>query len=174
MTRIQVAIELAAPPARVWDVVEPIERHIDWMADAVAIRFEGDQTRGSGTRFECDTRVGPIRLTDHMEITEWEPGRSMGVSHTGIVTGDGVFTLEPIDLGRRTRFTWTEDLHFPWFLGGRLGELVGGRLIMTAIWKRNLRTLRDVVADATGNDVKPDAQDAHADGDGDGKPDGSV
>ncbi|NDF32726.1 MAG: SRPBCC family protein, partial [Acidimicrobiia bacterium] len=45
MSRITVSIDLDATPARVWEVVEPIERHVDWMADAVAIRFEGDQTR---------------------------------------------------------------------------------------------------------------------------------
>ncbi len=82
--------------------MEPVERHVDWMADAVSIRFETDQTRGVGTSFLCDTKVGPIRLTDRMEITEWVPaddagaiGR-MGVRHTGIVTGTGVFTIEPI------------------------------------------------------------------------------
>ena len=145
MTQIRVAIELDAPPSRVWEVVEPIERHVDWMADAVAIRFHGDQTRGVGTTFDCDTKVGPIRLTDEMAITEWEPERAMGVRHEGIVTGSGVFTLDPIDLGRRTRFTWTEDLRFPWYLGGRLGELVGGRGVMRAIWRRNLAELRRLV-----------------------------
>ncbi len=145
MGRIRVAIELDATPERVWSIVEPVERHVDWMADAVAIRFETDQTRGVGTRFLCDTKVGPIRLTDRMEITEWEPGVAMGVRHTGIVTGTGVFTLEPIDLGRRTRFTWSEELDFPWYLGGRLGELVGGQLVMKAIWRRNLRELRRLV-----------------------------
>jgi hypothetical protein len=145
VTQIRVAIELDADPDRVWEIVEPVERHVDWMADAVEIRFDTEQTRGVGTRFECDTKVGPIRLTDHMEITEWEPGRAMGVRHTGIVTGSGVFTLEPLDLGRRTRFTWTEDLRFPWYLGGRLGEAVGGRFVMRAIWRRNLRELQRLV-----------------------------
>ena len=60
MSRITVSIELDAPPDRVWHVVEPIERHVDWMADAVAIRFDGPQTRGVGTRFVCDTKVGPF------------------------------------------------------------------------------------------------------------------
>ena len=80
-----------------------------------------------------------------MEITEWEPGRTMGVQHTGVVTGSGVFELEPIDLDRRTRFTWTEDLRFPWFLGGRLGEVVGGQFVMKQIWKRNLRKLQQLI-----------------------------
>ena len=145
MAEISVSVELDAPPERVWEVVEPVEDHVDWMADAVAIRFITDQTRGVGTRFECDTKVGPIRLTDHMEITEWDPSRAMGVRHTGIVTGSGVFTLEGIDLDRRTRFTWTEDLRFPWYLGGRLGELVGAKVVMGAIWRRNLKRLKAIV-----------------------------
>lgn len=145
MGRIQVAVEIAAPPADVWAVVEPIERHVDWMADATAIRFTTDSTRGVGTAFECDTKVAWITLTDVMTITEWEPERTMGVRHTGVVTGTGVFELEPIDLGRRTRFTWTEELEFPWFLGGRLGELIGGQAVMKQIWRRNLRRLKDIV-----------------------------
>lgn len=145
MSRITVAVEIDATPTRVWEVVEPIERHVDWMADATAIRFTTDSTRGVGTAFECDTKVGPITLTDVMTVTEWAPERRMGVQHTGVVTGTGVFDLEPIDLGRRTRFTWTEDLSFPWFLGGRLGEAVGGRAVMKQIWKRNLRKLKALV-----------------------------
>ena len=145
MGRIRVATELNATPAVVWEIVEPVERHVDWMADAVAIHFQTEQTRGVGTKFRCDTKVGPITLQDHMEITAWEPGKSMGVRHTGAVTGSGVFELEPIDLDRRTRFTWTEELHFPWFLGGRLGEVVGGQFVMKLIWKRNLRKLQQLV-----------------------------
>jgi hypothetical protein len=145
MGRIQVDVEIDATPDEVWSVVEPVERHVDWMADATEIRFLTDSTRGEGTRFECDTKVGPITLTDVMEITSWEAGRRMGVRHVGIVTGTGEFVLDPIDLGRRTRFTWTEELHFPWYLGGRLGEAVGGPLVMRQIWKRNLRRLRELV-----------------------------
>ncbi|HEY0518810.1 MAG TPA: hypothetical protein VGC84_04890, partial [Ilumatobacteraceae bacterium] len=55
------------------------------------------------------------------------------------------FTLTPIDLGRRTRFAWDETLVFPWWLGGPLGALVAGRVVLRAIWKRNLRTLKGIV-----------------------------
>ncbi|MFM2076414.1 MAG: hypothetical protein RJA49_304, partial [Actinomycetota bacterium] len=98
MPGIVVSIEIDATPARVWEVVEPVERHVDWMHDAVAIRFTTDQTRGVGTEFLCDTKVGPITLVDRMEITEWAPGAAMGVRHTGMITGTGTFSLEPIDL----------------------------------------------------------------------------
>jgi hypothetical protein len=145
MAHISVSIEIDATPHRVWEVVEPVERHIDWMHDAVAIRFVTDQTRGVGTEFLCDTKVGPIKLVDKMEITDWRPGEAMGVRHTGVVTGTGVFTLSPIDLGRRTRFTWAEELIFPWWLGGPIGAWIGGKLVMGAIWRRNLRGLARIV-----------------------------
>ena len=142
---IVVGIEIDATPARVWEVVEPVEHHVDWMHDAVAIRFTGEQTRGVGTEFLCDTKVGPFSLVDRMEITEWVPGEVMGVRHTGLVTGVGRFTLEPIDLGRRTRFTWAEDLTFPWWMGGPLGAWVGGKVALGPIWRRNLKNLRRIV-----------------------------
>jgi len=151
---VSVSVELDAAPRAVWDFVEPIERHVDWMTDAVAIRFLTDQRRDVGTSFLCDTKIGPIRLVDRMEITEWQPivdsavattGR-MGVRHTGIVAGEGVFTIEATpESPSRTRFTWTERLHFPWYLGGRLGAIVGGKLVLGPIWRRNLQTLKRLV-----------------------------
>ncbi len=147
-SRITVSTTIDASPAEVWDAVEDIGSHVEWMADAEAIRITSERSRGVGTTFECDTKVGPFRLTDLMEITRWEPGRAMGVRHVGIVTGEGTFTLAPA--GRRfrrrraTRFTWTEQLTFPWWMGGPVGGLVGGR-VMKLIWKRNLRTLKRLV-----------------------------
>jgi uncharacterized protein YndB with AHSA1/START domain len=145
LNRIAVSVEIDAPVERVWEIVEPVERHIDWMHDAVAIHFLTDQHRGVGTKFLCDTAVGPIKLVDRMEITEWEPNATMGVRHTGLVTGTGAFTLTSIDMDRRTRFAWVEELTFPWWLGGRLGEAVGGNVVMKAIWRRNLAGLKALV-----------------------------
>ena len=140
MTRISVSAEYDASPQEVWRAIEPIESHADWMADAEVIRFVTDQTRGVGTRFECVTVVGPVRLTDRMEVTEWEPGRSMGVRHDGIVTGTGTFTITPLDDGRRSRLAWDEELRFPWWLGGPVGAPIGGA-VLRRIWAGNLRRL---------------------------------
>lgn len=153
MSDVTVSIDLDATPGRVWNVIEPIEDHVDWMADAVAIRFETEQTRGVGTTFLCDTKIGPIKLTDAMEITEWVPAvdgavardGAMGVKHTGMVTGSGILHIEPLLGGQRTRFTWKEDLDFPWFFGGRLGEIIGGKLVLGPIWRRNLKKLKALV-----------------------------
>ena len=135
-----------ATPKKVWTAVEDIGSHTEWMADAEAIRFTSDRTSGVGTTFECDTRVGPLRLTDLMEITRWAPRRAMGVRHVGLVTGEGEFTLQRARRGR-TRFEWRERLVFPWWMGGPVGGVVGGR-IMARIWKRNLRRLKAIVEQA--------------------------
>jgi carbon monoxide dehydrogenase subunit G len=141
--RIRVGITIDAPPATTWSVVEPIERHVDWMVDADSIRFTGPQTRGVGTSFDCLTKVGPIRLTDRMTITEWEPGKRMGIRHEGIVTGRGRFTLRR-SRGGRTRFTWNENLTFPWWMGGPAGA-IAAKPVLRAIWRRNLRRLKTIV-----------------------------
>jgi len=143
MAGIRVSTEIDASPAEVWEVVRRIEDHVDWMHDAVAIRFTSPTTSGDGTTFDCDTRIGPFRLTDRMEITRWTPEEAMGVRHVGVVTGTGQFTLEPLP-GGRTRFSWEERLRFPWWMGGPVGAVVGGE-VLKLVWGRNIRTLKGIV-----------------------------
>ncbi|MCU1351415.1 MAG: hypothetical protein JWM05_624 [Acidimicrobiales bacterium] len=143
MGRIRVSVVIDATPARVWAEVRHVERHVDWMADAEAIRFTSERTSGVGTTFACLTKVGPFRLTDLMEITEWRDRRVIGVRHVGLVTGTGRFTLRRAR-GGRTRFAWDERLRFPWWMGGPVGGVVGGR-IMRRIWRGNLHALKRLV-----------------------------
>jgi len=142
MSRIRVAVSIDAPRRRIWDDVRDIASHVDWMHDAVAIRFTSPKTSGVGTAFDCDTKVGPFRLTDRMEVTEWKPRRVMGIRHVGVVTGTGRFTLRRRGRGgQRTRFTWEERLVFPWWMGGPVGAAVGGQ-VLRLVWRRNLRALK--------------------------------
>jgi hypothetical protein len=110
------------------------------MADAEEIRFRSDQNEGIGTSFETDTKVGPMRLTDVMVVTEWQPGAVMGIRHTGVVTGTGRFTLESLP-DAETRLTWSEELHFPPWMGGAVGGVVA-KQVLAKIWQHNLENLR--------------------------------
>ena len=141
--RIKVCTTIDASTAEVWDVVEEIQHHTDWMVDAARITFVSNRTSGVGTEFDCLTRVGPFRLTDRMKVTEWEPGRAMGIEHHGMVTGRGRFTLESKRQGS-TRFCWNERLRFPWWMGGVVGEQVA-RPVLKRLWKRNLASLQRIV-----------------------------
>jgi uncharacterized protein YndB with AHSA1/START domain len=136
---VEVGITIDAPVSRVWQAVERIENHVQWMADAVSISFDGTQRRGVGTSFECLTKIGPFRTTDRMVVTEWEAEHAMGIEHRGLFTGRGRFVLHDADAGR-TLFTWTEHIRFPWWLGGRAGELAAAPLLRR-VWMGNLRRL---------------------------------
>ena len=139
MPRIRVHTTVDAPPDTVWAYLADIDSHVQWMHDAVRIRFLTTRTSGVGTRFECDSRVGPFQTTDVMEITEWKPGRAMGVRHDGIVTGSGRITLRKARRGR-TRVTWTERLHFPLRRGGPVAAYAS-KPLLRRVWKKSMRNL---------------------------------
>ena len=126
---------LPAPVSVVWADVSDLASHVEWMADAASIEFTSPERAGVGAAFSCVTRIGPFRTVDRMEVVEWEEGRCIGVRHVGLVTGTGRFTLDAE--GRSTRFTWEEELHIPWWLGGRLATAP-----LVWAWTRNLRRLQ--------------------------------
>jgi hypothetical protein len=149
--KVQVSVHVRASPDEVWRTLGDVASHVDWMLDAEAIRFTSRRRSGVGTTFDCDTRIGPFRLTDRMEITEWRPGKAMGVRHVGVVTGTGRFSLASGGRLRRrsrrgTRVTWEERLRFPWWLGGPVGAL-GAAPVLRAVWRRNLVNLRQKIED---------------------------
>lgn len=137
---VRVSTVIAAPPAAVWSELERIEDHVAWMGDAVAIRFVGDQRRGVGTTFECDTSIGPFHLTDVMEVTGWEQASSISVAHRGPVGGAGRFEVTP-GPERATTVRWEERLQFPWWWGGSVGAVVA-RPVLAAVWRANLTRLK--------------------------------
>ena len=140
--KIHVGVHIAASPADVWYAIQDVESHTEWMRDAVAIRFLGHQRQGAGTRFVCDTKIGPFSLSDVMEITEWSPGQRMGVRHSGLVAGEGVFTLVKVESDTaHTYFQWEEKLRFPWRLGGPVTALAAWP-VLRSMWKGNLLRLK--------------------------------
>lgn len=137
MSSIRIETVIDAPPPAVWDRLADIADHVHWMADAVAIRFHGEQRTGVGTRFECDTRIGPLRTTDRMRVTEWSEPAVMAVAHTGVVSGHGRFTLRPAPRDR-TRLIWEEDLRFPTWFGGPVAAAAAAP-VLRRVWRGNLR-----------------------------------
>jgi Polyketide cyclase / dehydrase and lipid transport len=137
---ITVCTTIDAPPAAVWASVERIESHVDWMKDAVRITFTSAQHRGVGAAFECLTRIGPLSTNDKFVVTTWQPGEVMGIEHLGAVTGTAEFRLHA-DGDHHTHFCWEERLRFPWWLGGVVGERVGGP-VLRRLWTGNVARLK--------------------------------
>lgn len=109
------------------------------MTDAERIEFVGDSRRGVGTVMRVETRVGLLRTTDVMEVTEWREREAIGVVHRGLVTGSGRFHVASLPDG--TRVVWSELLSFPWWLGGPITARAA-RPILRWIWHRNLTGLK--------------------------------
>jgi uncharacterized protein YndB with AHSA1/START domain len=142
---IRVSVDINAPPARVWDYIKDVTTHPRWMKDAVAVRVTSGRREGVGTTFDCDTRVGPLRLTDRMEVTEWRAGETMAIRHVGLVTGEGRFDLHAIPTG--TQFVWTESLGFPRRKGGQVAAAAAAP-VLRRVWRGNLERLRQQVEGA--------------------------
>jgi|FLYL01.1.fsa_nt_gi carbon monoxide dehydrogenase subunit G len=148
MQKIEVAVEIAVDPAVVWTAAADLESHAEWMADARSVEVEGPVRRGVGTRLRVVTQLGPFRTLDLIEVTDWEEGSRIGVRHRGLVRGEGSFRLAPTPGG--TRFTWTERLAFPWYLGGQVTAWLAAPMLRW-VWRRNLRNLKQrLEASTTG------------------------
>ncbi|MDP6964297.1 MAG: SRPBCC family protein [Acidimicrobiales bacterium] len=140
---IRITEEIEAPPEMVWNTISDIQTHVNWMADASEIRITSEQTEGVGVTFDCDTKVGPLRTTDKMQITEWTPNQTLTISHKGLVEGKGSFVLERNSDGK-TLFVWEESLDFPLLLGGRITGFFA-KPVLKKIWKKNLYKLKHLV-----------------------------
>ena len=69
--------------------------------------------------------------------------RKEAIVRVRLLPGTGQFTLDrSVDGG--TLFAWEEDLEFPWWLGGRLGEVLGS-VVLKRVWRRNLQRLKSLV-----------------------------
>jgi hypothetical protein len=143
VARLSLVITIDATPAFVWTSISDLASHTEWMHDAVAIRFVSEATSGVGVVMDCDTKIGPFRLTDRLVVTDWDDGHAIAIRHEGAVTGTGRFALAAAGPGR-TEFTWTEDLDFPWWLGGRAGA-AAARPVLGWTWRRNLAALRALI-----------------------------
>lgn len=140
MGPLLVGIAIPLPVEEVWKEVSRLDRHVEWMADARSIEFLTEARSGVGAAMRVATRFGPLRTTDTMVVTAWEPPQRIEVEHRGRFTGRGAFRLDPAGAGA-TRFTWEELIRFPWYLGGPLGALAA-RPLFRFVWRRNLERLR--------------------------------
>lgn len=138
MVWIEVYRDMALAHDVVWEALADLGSHAEWMKDAESLEFTGETTRGVGTVMEVETRVGPLRTLDVLEVTGWHEGESIDVLHRGLVTGEGTLAAKPCKGG--TRVSWTENLRFPWWLGGGVTAFLA-KPVLAAIWRGNLHRL---------------------------------
>jgi hypothetical protein len=92
---------------------------------------------------QVETRVGPFRTLDRMDVVGWDEGKAIEVVHTGLVTGKGTLAIEPVE--DVTLVTWDEELGFPWWLGGPVTAWLA-RPILAWIWRKNLARFDQILS----------------------------
>lgn len=90
-----------------------------------------------------ETRVGPFRTLDLIEVTGWEEGRSISVTHRGLIKGEGILSVE--DAGNGSLVRWVERLSFPWWLGGPLTSWLA-RPLLALVLRGDLKRLDSLVS----------------------------
>jgi len=132
------AVDVDAPPERVWERVVAWERQQEWMP-ATRVRATAGGGRGIGGGIEARTGLGPVGFMDEMVITQWEPPRRCEVRHTGrVMRGAGAFEVFALP-GGRSRFVWSEWVEPPLGLLGQLGWVLLRPLLRRGL-RRSLRT----------------------------------
>jgi hypothetical protein len=120
--RVEVRVAVAAPPEVVWAAITDWPRQSRWML-ATTVTAEPSAApagRRVGERLTAVTRLGPVRFSDPMEVTAWDPPHRADVRHLGrVVRGTGSFIVEPAPGG--AWLTWVEDLELPLGALGRAG-----------------------------------------------------
>jgi Polyketide cyclase / dehydrase and lipid transport len=142
---VQVASQIHADPARVWQVL------IDWAGQSrwiplTTVDVVGNQQQGVGVRAVALSgfRLGrlPIGLLDNFLVTGWTPAQELEVLHLGpYFTGEGIFRLEAS--GNGTLVTATEVFCVP---GGRPVEALV-RIVLPLLkigFRRSLRGLATI------------------------------
>jgi uncharacterized membrane protein len=102
-----------APIERVWAELVDIEAQPRWMHDMKAVRMADDGPLRVGSKGEATVRMYGVSVTDPVTITVLEPRASFALSHEGLVSGDGIFRLEPGADGTTTIVRWDERLVLP-------------------------------------------------------------
>jgi uncharacterized membrane protein len=83
--RVQSAIDIAAPPALVWEFVTDPARYLHFMNGITRWEVASEQTRGCGARYRTLMRVGSAQVGGLIEIVEHdEPHDLAWTSITGI------------------------------------------------------------------------------------------
>jgi carbon monoxide dehydrogenase subunit G len=134
MTVVRAAIEIAAPPQAVWDVIMDPHRFADWVtihrrlhrSDAGELRvgFRVDQTLAlAGAPFKVRWHLAQL---EPPALGVWE-GRGPAGSHARIVD-----RLAPVDGGAGTRLEYLNEYTNP---GGLIGR-VAGRVLVSGLAER--------------------------------------
>ncbi len=116
-------IEIAAPVARVWDIISAVEQWPLWNPEIKWAEMRGQMISGTRIFWKAGpgTIISVIQKVEYQRYLSWK-GNSAGI------TAYHVWSLEPIDGGTRVRTEESWEGLLPWLFRGaskkRLDEAI--------------------------------------------------
>ena len=126
MTFVRAAVDVDAPPERVWAVVSDprnlpmLDKHVDTVLDAPV---DGVQP---GARYTTVLRFMSVRASIGAEVLELDPPRFGRIRLSGLIDATVTTRIVPLD-GNRSRLEHEVDYRFR---GGPIGRLAARSLRM--------------------------------------------
>jgi uncharacterized protein YndB with AHSA1/START domain len=147
-------IEINRPPAEVFDYVTDPSHFTEWQDAVVSASLQGSGPQTQGSRILLTRKTGPSTQTMTSELTAHNPPHDYAFRVVdGPVRAIGKGTLEPLDGGARTRFTFELD-----FEGHGIGKLLIPLLVRRSAVKeldRSHAALKRRLDSRAGSGVSP-------------------
>ena len=135
MSVVEAALEIDAPPERVWSVVADPNNLPRW--DHHILTVEGVPSHGltEGTRYRTWVRFMGVRARADLEVQALEPQRYARIELRGVLAGTVETWLQPL-AGGRTRLRHRVEYRF---IGGPIGRVLarGVKLLGASALLRN-------------------------------------
>ncbi len=115
---------VAAPPAKVWEIITDWAGYARWIP-LTTMRLDPGPT-AVGWSFAGLTGVGRLRFSDVMRITDWAPPTGLGsgtlrlVKVGRVLAGWAEVSVLPIANGEQTHLVWRENIVIRPVVLGRL------------------------------------------------------
>jgi hypothetical protein len=124
VTEVGFAVEIDAPPKRVWEVVGDPRNLPHWERHIVDVRGIGPEGLEAGDEYVTVMRFMGIRANVHARVLEWEPPRYSEIRLMGLLDATVITTVRPIG---KTRSLLEHRIDYR-FRGGPLGEFAARSL----------------------------------------------
>jgi uncharacterized protein YndB with AHSA1/START domain len=148
MSTVTASIEIAAPPARVWEVAMDPARLREWVTIHRRLRHSDSGAPREGFRMDQQIHLRGVNLDVHWRLVQCEPDRLAVWEGRGPARSRArtEYTLSECDGG--TRFDYRNEFHAPLGPLGAIASraLVGG--IPEREARRTLERLRSILESA--------------------------
>ncbi|MFC1870214.1 SRPBCC family protein [Chloroflexota bacterium] len=121
--RVQGAIEIVAPPEKIWPFLVEPEKILQWCVTLEKFEYTGEQRGGVGTTFYFEERAAERLLKLNFVVMEWEENERLTFSKT---SGDFLKIYEQrwalMATPYGSRFIFMEQVELPY---GIIGKIIG-------------------------------------------------